>query len=166
MVLSNLVEHLGIDRAFNILDQAFKRKASRSALGRRQAARDQGGCAALGRENVPRKVLPEIAPPPAVHSVTHHISPVLVLPDPSGHVNAFTYGDLLEGIRRSTDPHPLHVFSPVDLHHQLADVSRHHLPGKAHTLIQEQVKPRAQQPGWRDTRRVRRTGLDGPVRPG
>ena len=39
----------------------------------------------LGRENVPRKVLTEIAPPPAVHSVMDHVSPVLMFPDPSGH---------------------------------------------------------------------------------
>ena len=91
----------------------------------------------------------------------HLVSPVLMLPDPSGHVNAFTYGDLLEGIRRSTDPHPLHVFSPVDLHHQLADVSRHHVSGNAHALVQEQIKDHEKLPVWQDGRRVHRTGLDG-----
>ena len=71
-----------------------------------------------------------------------HVSPVLMLPDPSGHANALAYGKPLENVRRSTDPHPLHVLSPVHLHHQFAAVVRHHLSGNAHALIPEHVKHR------------------------
>ena len=55
--------------------------------GHRQEVRDWGSGPALGRENVPRKVLTEIAPPPAVHSVMDHVSPVLMFPDPSRHLD-------------------------------------------------------------------------------
>ena len=45
----------------------------------------------LGREEVPWNVLTEIAPPPTVHSVTDHVPPVLMLPDPSRHVDPSAY---------------------------------------------------------------------------
>ena len=83
-----------------------------------------------------------------------------MLRDPSGYSDPSAHGNLLEDLRRCTDPHPLHVLSAVHLHHQLADIVRHHLSGNAHALIQEHVKRHAQQPGWRDTRRVRRTRVD------
>ena len=51
------VERLGIDRAHGTLAHALNRRAPRRAPARRQAVRDYGGCADLGRENVPRKVL-------------------------------------------------------------------------------------------------------------
>ena len=65
---------------------------------RGQAMRDCYCRIVLGREKVPRKVLTEVPPPAAVHAVIHRISPLLVFPDSSGHVDPPAHGSLFQDL--------------------------------------------------------------------